>query len=1320
MSRFYRNVLLATSAIVPLGWGFAFANPQGPQVVGGAATVQGLGTSTVTVTQQTNSAIINWRTFNISASETTRFVQPNANSVVLDRVTGGLGPSQILGTLSANGRVFVVNPDGILIGPGARVDTAGLLATTNNIANSDFMAGRYVFGIPGRPDASVVNLATITAQSGGFAALVAPGVRNAGTITATLGRVALASGSSFTLDLYGDRLITLNVNDSIAATVKDVATGQPLGALVKNTGTLRANGGRVELTAVAARQVLDSVINTTGVIEANSVQQQGGTIILSAATGQSKPADAPTQMVGVSGTLSAAGKAPGTRGGTVQVTGESIRVAGARINASGRAGGGKVLIGGDVSGGHPNPTLASVPGATPETTPLPNATTVTVDGATNIDASATRQGDGGKVIVWADGSTAFNGLILARGGSVSGNGGFVETSGKGSLSIQTGQVDTGAVFGQWGNWLLDPTNVVVSSGGVATLPGVSSFAANSGTTQFISPTTIGSALSNVILQAAQDVIFDSPITMIQNHVGLTAQAGRNVILNAGSSITTRGGNIIFSANDPSAPQQLNGSIGVGASLITDAGGLTGGQVTLGVSGGTGGVFFTPTSGNITTAGGAITIGGRHVTLEGIDAFTNTSLTLDTTGGGLSPQGANITFTGSVGGLWFGRQSLSLSSGGSDIFFGGNVTIGEMTITSARNVTATGFIIANSFFTDIFETGNLSIPGGMSTSGFNGTSVPGDQNAGPINIVTTGNVNIGTDGNSFIVAKGGYVLATGAGGNGANVSIWAGGTVTLSGISTRGGTPQNGFAAAGNAGSISVTGSTISLLGYQAGAFGVPKGLYVIALNADGGNIFNAPNSLPQNIAGAGGNITLNGNVVLRGGAGAEVVIQNASVGAATSIIINGSIDATTPYAELLYLGSGHRQITTGNIGANVALGNVMIRNNVSGSFGSVTAGALSRYYTPTSFGDIYGPSTTTFSGPVNITGGATLYGTNLIFASSLNIGGSAYLGSTNMSVGSISISGPTTIVSDTYINLNKAGGSMKFGSIDGNNPFMQSLTLDARNYGMMSVGNIGRSVPLRNMKILGIPVPPLDLSQNSIFPSPILSMGIAGTTLPTTTGTVDMSITAFASQLANEFLAKLGADAQLGFLPDVLSQVLQDILTMCIPNSLSAAQKFQMERELNDIFVTNLKTTNFSRIVGHFGTGVVTGIAADVLGQGLQQIVTSMVTKATGNSYLADFTGALAYLAVIDVNAATGSAKYGYPGVAASVIVADGFAVFRAINDAHQENIKYQMDALINYRTIYSSAIQHNDQKVAAEAQKAINDLITNSPFTIWHELTNR
>src|ERR1700681_3595842 len=164
------------------------------------------------------------------------------------------------------------------------------------------MKGQYNFNISGNPSASVVNQGAITAASGGFAALVAPGVRNSGTITATLGTVGLAAGNAFTLDFYGDRLITLALNDQIASQVIDVATGQPLKSLVSNSGKLSANGGRVELTAAAARAVVDSVINNTGVIEADTIGTRNGMIVLGAATAASKPADAPVQTVKLAGT----------------------------------------------------------------------------------------------------------------------------------------------------------------------------------------------------------------------------------------------------------------------------------------------------------------------------------------------------------------------------------------------------------------------------------------------------------------------------------------------------------------------------------------------------------------------------------------------------------------------------------------------------------------------------------------------------------------------------------------------------------------------------------------------------------------------------------------------------------------------------------------------------------------------------------------------------------------------------------------------------------------------------------------------------------
>jgi filamentous hemagglutinin family protein len=649
---------LATMAIAP-----ALAGPNGATVINGNATIQGQGTSSVTINQTSQNAIINFQTFNISTNESVKILMPNSNSTELDRVIGNLGPSLINGSLTSNGRVFLVNPDGILFGPGAQINVGSLLATTSDISNANFMAGRYNFNIPGNPSASIVNQGTITAQTGGFAALVAPGVRNTGTITAWLGRVGLVSANTFALDLYGDHLIQLDVNDSIAAQVIDVSTGKPLKSLVSNEGTLKASGGRVELSAAAARQVVDSVINNSGVIEANSIGSRNGMIVLSAATASGKPAGAPAQTVRVAGKLSAAGKDADTTGGTVVITGENIALNGATVDASGYAGGGTVLIGGNGnaangSRGNGNNTGSGLAGIGPAGTVNGNSATgssgiwnggnggwsgglagssggsangnsatgsngfwnagiasgawssgnansgaaqitnsainksaasalqitsntsnVTIDAATVIDASATVNGNGGKVTIWSDGATAFNGTILARGGAQGGNGGFVETSGQ-SLTF-SGTVDTSAANGKAGTWLLDPTNLTIDS--VAAGKIISSL---DGGNVIIFTHADGSTSGNGNTSPGDgNITIDAPIAW-NSHNTLTIDAYNAIIFNASITVRGTGGLVLTAANNPLAPAaplisfnnganvQFTGAPGRGQSLTINGQGYT--------------------------------------------------------------------------------------------------------------------------------------------------------------------------------------------------------------------------------------------------------------------------------------------------------------------------------------------------------------------------------------------------------------------------------------------------------------------------------------------------------------------------------------------------------------------------------------------------------------------------------------------------------------------------------------------------------------------------------------------------------------------------
>src|SRR5262245_1933414 len=542
------NLFLTATALLALGVARVAAGPEGGTVVGGAATIAGKGRASVTINQSTQNAIINCNTFNIGVNESVRFNQPNSGSVALNRVIGGLGPSEILGHLTANGRIFLINRDGVLFGPGAVVNTAGFLASTNDIKNSDFNAGRYNFNIPGRPDASIVNHGRITATSGGFAALVAPGVRNTGTITATLGTLALASGNSFTLDMYGDKLITLAVCDSVASKVIDVSTGQPLKSLVSNEGRIRANGGRVELTAAAARAVVDSVINTSGVIKANSIGHRNGMIVLSAATGASKPVRAPAQTIKISGTLQAAGKRPGTKGGTIVVSGEDIKLAAAKINASGRAGGGKVMIGGDWGGGRANTSLVKNQSAKLEAFTVPTATTVSIDAASTINASATRRGDGGKVVLWSDSKTTFAGTIFARGGRQGGDGVFVEVSSHRLLNY-CGTTVTRAPKGSVGTLLLDPENFYVNANGLPpkTDPTASAISADALVKQLASNNVVLSTLPTGT--NAGDIFVDANVSWSTGN-SLTLSAYHDILFMSGSKVTNTGsGNLVLRADN---------------------------------------------------------------------------------------------------------------------------------------------------------------------------------------------------------------------------------------------------------------------------------------------------------------------------------------------------------------------------------------------------------------------------------------------------------------------------------------------------------------------------------------------------------------------------------------------------------------------------------------------------------------------------------------------------------------------------------------------------------------------------------------------------
>ena len=188
----------------------AQAGPVGGVVAAGAATISSSGTAT-TITQSSANTVINWQSFGIAAGEAVRFVQPGSSSVALNRVVGA-DASAIFGSLSANGKVFLVNPNGILFGRGSSVNVGGLVASTLNISDADFMTGNFSFAGPGKAD---------DPQPGHHRRkwrLCRPAgsqVTNQGVISARIGTVALAAGSAITLDVMGDELLNVTVNEAV-------------------------------------------------------------------------------------------------------------------------------------------------------------------------------------------------------------------------------------------------------------------------------------------------------------------------------------------------------------------------------------------------------------------------------------------------------------------------------------------------------------------------------------------------------------------------------------------------------------------------------------------------------------------------------------------------------------------------------------------------------------------------------------------------------------------------------------------------------------------------------------------------------------------------------------------------------------------------------------------------------------------------------------------------------------------------------------------------------------------------------------------------
>jgi filamentous hemagglutinin family protein len=287
----------------------AEAGPAGGSVVAGSANISQSGPVT-NINQSSNRAIINWQSFSVGAKETVNFHQPSAASATLNRVIGN-ETSVISGALNANGQVFIVNSAGVLFSKGAQVNVGGLVASTLDIANTDFMTGKFTFS--GTSSASVINQGRIKARPGGYVALLGKTVSNDGVISARLGTVSMTSGDKITLNFEGNSLFDVTIDKGT------------LNALVANNRAIRADGGQVILTAKAADELLSAQVNNTGIVQARTIAAlkggdpsatRKGTIKLFAYGGTTN----------VSGKLDASAPHQGD-GGFIETSGSKVKIA---------------------------------------------------------------------------------------------------------------------------------------------------------------------------------------------------------------------------------------------------------------------------------------------------------------------------------------------------------------------------------------------------------------------------------------------------------------------------------------------------------------------------------------------------------------------------------------------------------------------------------------------------------------------------------------------------------------------------------------------------------------------------------------------------------------------------------------------------------------------------------------------------------------------------------------------------------------------------------------------------------------------------------
>lgn len=827
----------------------AWAGPEGAKVERGNVKIIQRGNRTII--RASDRSIINYRSFDVGRSESVRFIQPGRDASVLNRINSQR-PTQIDGSIRANGQVYFVNPNGVYFSGTAMIDAAGIYAAAGNISSQDFAAGRNHFtDIQG----DVVNAGRIEA---GTTALIGRHVSNSGIIVSDQadGVVAMVSGEDVTLTPRGS---------GIGVRVDGRSQPGDSTAAVSNTGQITARDGQA---LMVAGDVYALAIKNTGSVKARDIAieaKRGG-------------------VVEVGGVLDASDRSIGGRGGDITITGRRIDVAGATIDASGSRGGGDVRIGGDFRGEGD----------------LRRAQTVNIDGSTVINTDAVRTGDGGTVAVWSDQRTTVAGAITARGGELGGHGGMVETSGK-VLDFGGVRVDASGskAAGDWqgGQWLLDPTNLIIDGSNVGAI--IASL--DAGTDVTVETISGGSDAGNLVVDATINKTMGTDAT-------LTLRAANDVFVN--QAITSSSG-------------ELNVAIEANADI--DDNNRSSGNIEFANDG-------------MTTFGAIITNGG-DVSMQGVDlnlgAGTISAVMGDVT---ISPNSATDVTIGLGGGT--GRMTVSDAElnniAASTLTIGsgsaGDITVGAISPTNVTNLTLrTAGTVKESAADD---TTDITVAGRLTITAADGIGDPGTNDGtgtGPLDIdVAELDAAVSGAGGLFIKDSGGLTVVNAATADG-KVSIRSTGDVTLQNVAANEAMPSGRtleVVSAGAAG-IDSTAATISTNGlghFQTTASNADIRLDGMQVTGDG--------SVALNTTGATGNAT-----VISSGA---VPLAASTVGGALAVTAGDAITQT----GTLDVGGDLTVKTLNNSGAAITL------TDVANTFHGITAQARNAADSADAVGDI--------------------------------------------------------------------------------------------------------------------------------------------------------------------------------------------------------------------------------------------------------------------------------------------------------------------------------------------------------------------------------